>query len=299
MTRVCQQCGAQFSDRPVIDGKERHLNGRLLCLACRPFKPRRSPRVYTRQPVKQLTCRRCGAPFPAKAKINGKVRSLYRRKFCLVCSPFGAHNTSKNPIGDSPNPETERKQRRTDSWYRYQRKRRIERKAKLVALRGGHCEECGYGDAIAALEFHHLDSKTKEFGLGTFNGSWQRLLAEADKCVLLCANCHRRRHGYVGSPEARVKKGRAIELMGAACQGCNEVVPDSLFEFHHLDARQKSFGISRDGLARKWEEIAAELLKCVMLCANCHREVHASLRTLEAQGNFRFAETAVRTSVAA
>jgi predicted HNH restriction endonuclease len=34
-------------------------------------------------------------------------------------------------------------------------------------------------------------------------------------------------------------------------------------------------------MTRPWEAIAAELLKCVMLCANCHREIHAGVRQLE------------------
>jgi len=71
--------------------------------------------------------------------------------------------------------------------------------------------------------------------------------------------------------------------MGGRCGGCSDVVPDSLFEFHHWDAREKKFGISRDGLSRPREAIAEELLKCVMLCANCHREVHAGVRLLERQ----------------
>jgi len=70
-------------------------------------------------------------------------------------------------------------------------------------------------------------------------------------------------------------------MMGGKCSGCSSVVPDSLFEFHHWDPRDKAFGISRDGLARPWLAIAAELLKCVMLCANCHRELHAGVRKVE------------------
>ena len=57
------------------------------------------------------------------------------------------------------------------------------------------------------------------------------------------------------------------------------VVPDSLFEFHHLSARTKEFAISHDGISRRWEKTVAELAKCVLLCANCHRETHAGLRS--------------------
>jgi len=158
-------------------------------------------------------------------------------------------------------------------------------KQRLVEIRGGRCEDCGYDISIAALEFHHRDSKTKEFGLGNFNGSWERFVAEATKCDLLCANCHRRRHHHRGTMAARGKKARAVGLMGGRCSGCSSVVPDSLFEFHHWYAREKEFGISRDGMTRPWDAIAAELLKCVMLCANCHREIHAGLRQLERQSS--------------
>jgi len=191
-----------------------------------------------------LVCQLCGRAFASKQIIDAKQRSLYRRKLCLSCSPFGEHNTSKRPIGRGPEADRTRKKRRGESSYRCQRRRRVERKKRLVEIRGGRCEVCGYEISIAALEFHHRDSKTKEFGLGNFNGSWERFAAEGAKCDLLCANCHRRRHNYRGSVVAQGKKVRAIELMGGRCGGCSDVVPDSLFEFHHWDAREKKFGIS-------------------------------------------------------
>jgi len=246
-----------------------------------------------------LVCQLCGGEFSAKQVIDGKLRSLYRRKFCLTCSPFGTHNTSKRPVGTGPGADADRRKRRSAMSYRCQKRRRVERKQRLVEIRGGRCEDCGYDVSFAALEFHHRDSRTKEFGLGSFNGSWERLVAESAKCDLLCANCHRRRHNYVGTVAARGKKARAIERMGGRCSGCSNVVPDSLFEFHHWNAREKSFGISRDGLSRPWEAIAAELFKCVMLCANCHREVHAGVRLLERRGEMVMASAAIGDGAAA
>jgi hypothetical protein len=49
-------------------------------------------------------------------------------------------------------------------------------------------------------------------------------------------------------------------------------------EFHHLNAARKDFGISSQGHTRSWSKIREELDKCVLLCANCHREVHARLQ---------------------
>lgn len=45
--------------------------------------------------------------------------------------------------------------------------RGLRRKIKLIDLKGGECEICGYNKNIAALEFHHLDSSLKEFQLDT------------------------------------------------------------------------------------------------------------------------------------
>jgi hypothetical protein len=51
-------------------------------------------------------------------------------------------------------------------------------------------------------------------------------------------------------------------------------------EFHHPDPSNKEFAISVDGIFRTWEKVRKELESCVMLCANCHAEVHAGVRSL-------------------
>jgi transposase len=65
-------------------------------------------------------------------------------------------------------------------------------KKKLVERAGGACVVCGYSRHHGALHFHHLDPGSKEFTISR-NGntrSYEELPREADKCVLLCANCH-------------------------------------------------------------------------------------------------------------
>jgi len=43
----------------------------------------------------------------------------------------------------------------------------------------------------------------------------------------------------------------------------------------HLDPNEKDFGISAKGYTRAWEKVKEELDKCIMVCANCHREIHS------------------------
>jgi hypothetical protein len=62
----------------------------------------------------------------------------------------------------------------------------------LVAEAGGSCALCGYDRYIGALQFHHRRAEEKAFGMGErgMTRSLAAVRAEAEKCVLLCANCH-------------------------------------------------------------------------------------------------------------
>lgn len=77
--------------------------------------------------------------------------------------------------------------------------RRRKLKQLLVEYRGGKCVLCGYRRSVWAMDLHHIDGSKKEFGLSVrgLTRSWEKLKQEADKCVLVCANCHREIHAGV------------------------------------------------------------------------------------------------------
>jgi hypothetical protein len=73
------------------------------------------------------------------------------------------------------------------------KKRRDERKRKLVEEFGGKCSICGYDDNLHNLQFHHIDPDLEEFEVNTKNLSsktWSKVLEEAKKCKLVCSHCH-------------------------------------------------------------------------------------------------------------
>ena len=78
-------------------------------------------------------------------------------------------------------------------------KRRKKIRSMSIAYKGGRCLICGYNKSPAALEFHHLDSSKKDFGISAqgYTRSWEKVKKELNKCVLLCANCHREIHDGV------------------------------------------------------------------------------------------------------
>lgn len=72
-------------------------------------------------------------------------------------------------------------------------KRRRKIKMMAIAYKGNKCQICGYAKYQGALDLHHRSQKTKSFGIADkgYTRSWGRVKEELDKCVLVCANCHR------------------------------------------------------------------------------------------------------------
>ena len=79
------------------------------------------------------------------------------------------------------------------------RRRRV--KLALVHAAGGACRLCGYDRYPGALQFHHVDPGEKAFAIADRGvaRSLERALAEARKCVLLCANCHAEIEGGIAT----------------------------------------------------------------------------------------------------
>lgn len=78
-------------------------------------------------------------------------------------------------------------------------------------------------------------------------------------------------------------KNKAIEFLGDKCMLCGYCRSQAALDFHHIDEKSKSFGLSQDGLTRSWEKTKKELKKCILVCANCHREIHVGLLQLSAE----------------
>lgn len=86
--------------------------------------------------------------------------------------------------------------------------RRRKLKEMVVKYKGGKCIICGYNGYIGAFDLHHKVDSKKEFGLSTkgLTRSWEKIKKEADKCILVCANCHREIHGgYTQLPRETLK----------------------------------------------------------------------------------------------
>lgn len=71
---------------------------------------------------------------------------------------------------------------------------RKEIKRRLIEYKGGKCQICGYNRYQDALDFHHLVPSQKDYNISGGTKSFNTLKSEVDKCILVCANCHREIH---------------------------------------------------------------------------------------------------------
>ena len=73
---------------------------------------------------------------------------------------------------------------------------------------------------------------------------------------------------------------RLKEAFGSKCGICQYSAYLGALDFHHLDPDEKDFTISSWRKSAKWANLVVEVKKCVLLCSNCHREVHAGLTSV-------------------
>jgi hypothetical protein len=160
------------------------------------------------------------------------------------------------------------------------------------------CVDCGESDPVI-LEFDHVGEKTAGIAALVAGGAKLEVVNdEISRCEVVCVNCHRRRTARRGrwrradlsDPAARrypsAAVARNVAHVGAilsrnSCVDCGERDP-LLLEFDHVGP--KSANVTRLAwFGCSIATIDAEIARCEIRCANCHRRV-----TAERGGHFRF-----------
>lgn len=70
------------------------------------------------------------------------------------------------------------------------------------------------------------------------------------------------------------QKERILYVMGDCCQLCGYNKCKQALNLHHIDPAEKDRGISGNLSRNSWKKIVIELRKCILVCANCHQEIH-------------------------
>lgn len=147
--------------------------------------------------MNEKKCPHCGRTLPItqfgyKDKAHTKLNS-----WCLECTK------QKGKESRAANIEIYRERDKIQKAKQYSKKREI-----IDNIKSSGCIICGETETVC-LDFHHLDPSQKDFKVSSLNNKGLKtILAEVDKCVILCANCHRKFHaGLIELPnDTNIKK---------------------------------------------------------------------------------------------
>lgn len=148
--------------------------------------------------ISQSTVRYWLKKYNLKTNNNRYNKNTIRdNKYCPKCneyksiSEFYMRSDRDNVTGYCKKCSTE-----------YHRNRLAKVKIKMIQYKDGECSKCTLklkDSHYSVFDFHHLDPNEKDVNFkGIKHKKWEIIKKEIDKCVLLCANCHRLEHAKFG-----------------------------------------------------------------------------------------------------
>ena len=70
-------------------------------------------------------------------------------------------------------------------------------------------------------------------------------------------------------------KMKLVDYKGGKCQLCDYNKSLNALHFHHLNSNEKDFSIS--GKSLSFDKLKSEVDKCILVCSNCHSEIHEGI----------------------
>ena len=91
---------------------------------------------------------------------------------------------------------------------------------------------------------------------------------------------HKKEYCKIAREKKRFIKKELIDIKGGKCEICGYNKCIEALDFHHKDPDKKEFTISMALAKNKKniEELKIEINKCLLLCKNCHTELHYNLK---------------------
>lgn len=197
MILECKSCGLskEVTEFPK-DVRKKHGVGSecKVCLAARARARRQGITCTRKWADKGWVCGNCNN-YKLLNKDNFYASKGRLTEFDNICRDCrnDYHKTQRRKDYDS---KSRRQRRKTQSDKEKQKHQKA--KVDCIKYKGGVCNTCHIqydGTNGMIFDFHHIDASTKSFEiLKRGKKTLEAQQDELDKCVLLCANCHRRQH---------------------------------------------------------------------------------------------------------
>lgn len=123
------------------------------------------------------------------------------------------------------------------------------------------------------MEYKDLPEEKKEYQR---KAALKYYYADKERAARKAAHWRANNKEYIRTKQREDKRQRkldAIQYLGGICSDCKQDFHPAVYEFHHTDPETKDRDPSKM-LQLSWAKVTAELDKCVLLCANCHRLTH-------------------------
>jgi hypothetical protein len=184
----CKSCEKESKLQRWKENKPETYPTHQVCSTCGKLKPidrfdfRKAKYRY------DIQCRKC--KYQTSKKRNNRLKA---ENLCIACKRLKQH-PDKNYC-DSCNAKYAKKSKED----------RVEAKRECVLHLGEVCVKCGFKtDVLDVYDFHHMSGE-KEYQISSLLARHRSLsravMAELNKCILVCANCHRIIHWELNNKE--------------------------------------------------------------------------------------------------
>lgn len=236
-------------------------------------------------------CTKCGAEKALDEFVREKRRPDGRSSRCLACERARVKAWNATPRGQAY-ASAYNAGRVVDHAAHYSRYKdpiklrvrlhREEIRAFVAGLKDNPCMDCGVKFPAVCMDFDHVRGlKSKKV---SNLRSRDAILAETAKCDLVCACCHQvrtaQRRAGTENHYRRAFRAQLAALKDQPCLDCGRRVPSVAMDFDHVrgSKEQNISDMSGTRWAPALTAVSAEIAKCDLVCACCHR-LRTSSRT--------------------
>jgi len=152
-----------------------------LCIECKQLKPLEDFRTLSKSSDgKSYYCKECSRRRDSNFRVSHSTeRKTYMKKY------WKTHKRTESQKEIQKSVSKRIHESNKTNWMKI-----------LLEKNMVSCSICGYNDSFAAIDFHHVNPSEKEYSIGQLliQKPTELRIAELEKVISVCANCHRRLH---------------------------------------------------------------------------------------------------------
>ncbi len=199
--RTCKKCHLELDESKFNKDPNRKDGLHPYCTPCKTKPYKVDPEIIA---AKALALRTRTEKYCAQCQSIKPLTEFFNRKASVdgkwwTCKPCATARRKRDY--DKAKLSGQHTQYYYDNKERIlfeSRQKRRALKTQLVEIKGGSCVDCNRRAEdewpVECFDFHHVNGKTFTISTKMKVSHLPKLLVELEKCVLLCSNCHRRRH---------------------------------------------------------------------------------------------------------